>query len=463
MPTTAQTFYYSTGAKDFAAAGEVDIRKMVEAAGAENATTYTNHPAAAGTTSITIDPYSITSTQSDIRANLGWAINAAGTDGIASAAQALRVIAAGNWGFVLGAVVPVAGTGTGTLAAYYIVSVYRVSVTGVRTLLFSATSASISSNALQATGNYLAASSTQPEIVLAAGETLHLGYLAVCTQVAGLLGAVVAGNINWLMGSASTYLSVPAPGVRTRYPQGLADSASITDTLKGLTLKVRNLNDSAPISDTLTRKGIYARALSDAAPITDALGRVYQGARALADAAPVTDTLQRVLTANRALADAAPVTDTLTRRYMGNRTLADSAPIAESVTRRVMYARQMLDAVGSGGATIPAGSNVINADRSARLYHLAMLQGLDPANPLVVSSTSRTAGSLVQSVVGTQTVTVSTSSAPVLAGNVDAWIDDLSAIHGLTAPLAVTATSRTAGAVNQAISTADNITTVARQ
>ena len=148
MPTVVQTLYFSPSAKDFVAAGEVTIRKLVETAVAQDATAFTNHPAAAGTTSITILPYATTTLQTDVRANQGWAVNVSSTDGMVSVAAAVRVIAAGTWTFVLYAAIPVGATGTGTLTTSFTVGVYRVSSGGARTLLFSATSGTLASSAV---------------------------------------------------------------------------------------------------------------------------------------------------------------------------------------------------------------------------------------------------------------------------------------------------------------------------
>ena len=111
----------------------------------------------------------------------------------------------------------------------------------------------------------------------------------------------------------------------------------------------------------------------------------------------------------------------------------------------------------------PAATYAISAGRAALLHQLALLHGLDTANPLTVSAAQRSAGALVQSVSGVSTVTVTTSATPTFSGNLDAWIDGLAALHGLTAPLVVTATSRAAGVVNQTIATAGGTTTVTRQ
>ena len=285
MSTTAQTLYLSTGAKDFTAPGEASILKLVDVAGASNLTSVTAHPNAAGTTSITLYPYTTASTQSDIRTNAGWAVNRSGGDGIGSTATVPRFIPAGVWTFALGVTVPVGGTGTGALSVTYAVAVYRVNSAGTRSLLFTATSAAVtSSSALAGTGYPVATSAAQPEYDLLTDESIEVGYLATCVQTAGLFGATVAGNIVWAMGDALAYVQAPAPGIRTRYAS--------------------TLSDSAPATDALARALVASRAVPDSAAVGDALARLYTGSRAVADTAPATDSVTRQLIYSRAVLDA---------------------------------------------------------------------------------------------------------------------------------------------------------------
>lgn len=211
MPTTAQVFYLSATDQD--GSWGTDVRKLLEAAPASNATTICAHPNAAGTTLITLDPYSTSSTQGDTRDALGWALNATGADGVDSVAGALRVIPAGTWQFSNPASVPVGGTATGSLTASLLIRVFRVSAAFVRTQLFSVTTNTVASTGLAAGTGTLTASSAQPEIVLQAGETIHVGYQSQVVQVAGLVGATVAGNATYTTGAAT--VTLPSPGLRT--------------------------------------------------------------------------------------------------------------------------------------------------------------------------------------------------------------------------------------------------------
>lgn len=115
-----------------------------------------------------------------------------------------------------------------------------------------------------------------------------------------------------------------------------------------------------------------------------------------------------------------------------------------------------------GTGEVPDVFFQVSSTRAAMVYRIALLHGLDINNPMTVSANGRSAGTLIQTVSGSTAVTISTTSAPPLVGNLDDWIDSLAALHGLTADLVVTPTSRTAGPVTQNISTQGLITTVTR-
>ena len=219
MGTIARDFYFTTTEQDFTASGEVDIRKLETVAGPANATTICSHPNAAGTTQITLDPYTTRSTQGNIAANLGWAINRLSADGMESVANARRIIPAGVWQFVLNVSVPVAGGVTGTITVSAIFHVYRVSSSGARTLLFTATTNTVQASALIAISAdpVTANSASQPQYILEPDETIHVGVVSNAVQVAGLLGATTAGTVTWSVGLADKYVRVPAPGIRTLY------------------------------------------------------------------------------------------------------------------------------------------------------------------------------------------------------------------------------------------------------
>jgi hypothetical protein len=129
--------------------------------------------------------------------------------------------------------------------------------------------------------------------------------------------------------------------------------------------------------------------------------------------------------------------------------------------------------VGQGDSFIDSTSNALGAVQASSfsltsgqanlVYQLALLHGLVANHPLHVSSTTRSAGPLAQTVSGLETVTITTSSAPSLVGDVGSWIEALAALHGLTVPLVVSANSRNAGSISQAIAQVGSLTTVTRQ
>jgi hypothetical protein len=113
--------------------------------------------------------------------------------------------------------------------------------------------------------------------------------------------------------------------------------------------------------------------------------------------------------------------------------------------------------------TVALESFLITKAQALELYKVWLLQGLG-ASPLVVSSASRTAGEVTQTVSQSgSTVTISTTAAPsAVVGDPGTMIEELALLHGLGADLVVTASSRVAGAVSQTLATSGTTTTVAR-
>lgn len=109
-------------------------------------------------------------------------------------------------------------------------------------------------------------------------------------------------------------------------------------------------------------------------------------------------------------------------------------------------------------------SFTITGTQAQLLRRIHALHGLGPA-PLVVSSSSRTAGDVAQTVtqVGQAVSIATTAAGDTFSGNLGQMIEELAALHGLTATLQVTPTARTAGAIVQALSTVGTTTTVTRQ
>lgn len=243
MATRANSFFLSDTDQD--QSWGTDVRKLTESVGPLLSTTICQHPNAAGTTQITLDPYTSRNTQGDNRDVYGWAINEAGADGMESTSARKRRIKAGNWTFVMRVGLPQAGTLTGTLTATFSARVYRVgpAPTFTRTLLFTtAFSDSVQSTGISgAVTGTCTAGHTAPEIVLEAGETIHVGFLSQVVQVAGSLGATVAGNATWhtgTQGGQQIFFNPPDLDTITEMVGAVAGVATV-EGLSGSVLPVR--------------------------------------------------------------------------------------------------------------------------------------------------------------------------------------------------------------------------------
>lgn len=135
-------------------------------------------------------------------------------------------------------------------------------------------------------------------------------------------------------------------------------------------------------------------------------------------------------------------------------------------------ARGSLPVIGTGShneapdqANGSATSNrvyVIDQSRAALLYNIALLHGLVQGSPLQVGTTNRTAGQIQQTIAGDENVIIATTMLSAFDGDLNAIIDDLSAIHGLTCELQVTPSQRIAGSIVQSFTDLDGVTTVNR-
>lgn len=350
MPTTAQTFYQVPAAKDFVVSGESNIRSLTSVVGTADTTTVTQHPNAAGTTSITISPYTSRSTQGDVSATLGWAILKGGADGVGSTATANRLIAAGTWSFAMYVSAPMPGAVTGTLAVTYTANIYRISASNVASLLFSVVS-STQTFGITAGAVGMPITSSQPEYLLLSGESISVGYVISCTQVAGALGATVAGNLTWTFGDTSASVGVPPPGIRTRYPQSLSDNITVSENAQGLSSHPRNISDTAAISESPTRQISTKRSLSDTSNISENLTKSYKSVRSLTDSCAASESLVRLFTANRPITDSCSVSEVISRKFTGYRLVSDAAPMTDTLIRVLVYARGITDSLSTGGGS----------------------------------------------------------------------------------------------------------------
>lgn len=127
-----------------------------------------------------------------------------------------------------------------------------------------------------------------------------------------------------------------------------------------------------------------------------------------------------------------------------------------------------LDASETGNDTASLSGELdtiftLTANQALLLRKIHSLHGL--SSPLVVSSTSRVAGDVVQVVAENGgTVTIETTGGnDTVSGNIGLLIEELAALHGITETLQVTETSRYAGSINQTINFVEGITTITRQ
>ena len=121
--------------------------------------------------------------------------------------------------------------------------------------------------------------------------------------------------------------------------------------------------------------------------------------------------------------------------------------------------------VSTGSITaVGGGGYLVSPDRAALIYQIALLHGLDPANPLTIPKGDgvRQAGGVMQTISGAGPTTVTTTVTTPFAGDLDAWIDALAAEIGLTAPLQVTPTGLTAGSLSQVFAETSTAITVTR-
>lgn len=116
------------------------------------------------------------------------------------------------------------------------------------------------------------------------------------------------------------------------------------------------------------------------------------------------------------------------------------------------------------GPAVEPDSYLITRAQARLLYQVWLLHGLEAGSPLTVSQTARMAGGLEQAVSESGgAVTIHTTAQPGAVG-VDPGlaVEELASLHGIDVDLVVSATSRAAGSVEQGISQSGGVTTVTR-
>ncbi|UTS51984.1 hypothetical protein [Synechococcus phage BUCT-ZZ01] len=161
----------------------------------------------------TVNPYTnISNTPTDNRTTLGWSLNqnTASDDSMGATVTKKRVIPAGDWSFRSGwsANAPALFATRAIVFSYH---VYRVAANGgARTLLFSVSAPSSTENSGTAD-----ATSTQPEYIFEANETLHVAIQITSQATSSTLGGTTNTTVTLNRQTANTgYVILPAPGLR---------------------------------------------------------------------------------------------------------------------------------------------------------------------------------------------------------------------------------------------------------
>lgn len=108
---------------------------------------------------------------------------------------------------------------------------------------------------------------------------------------------------------------------------------------------------------------------------------------------------------------------------------------------------------------------VVSDERAALLYQLALLHGLDAANPMSTpkGNGTRRAGGVVQTIAGTSNAAgIETTQTVGFSGSLNNWIDALAAEIGLMAPVIITPSGLTAGTLELNFSESSTEITVSR-
>jgi hypothetical protein len=374
-----------------------------------NQTTTTNHGTGAAV-SRTVNLFGA-STTTGSQPNFGWAIRTADMGGSIGARRFYR--AGVHTLFCAAASSAIATSADASL----VLTVYRVgpSTGYARQVIGSGAGTPFNLGAVPGTYREVSVALTLPEIIIEPGETIQYS-LDVLSPGNALVGRIITLRF----GAAVNRLTFPRLSV-------LADTEGASDGLSGAS-------------------GVMGKVLGT-------IG-VTVGEAVVAGALGATST-----TTGLAVGSVSVVG--LGSAVAGTIGLALGAATTAGIGGKVLGTIGEVE-ISGGAVGVPEGSYVINMAQQEYIHQIAMLNGLEAGSPLIVTANTRSAGALVQTVEGTEVVTVTTTATPIYSGNVDTWIEGLASIYGISDPLVVTKASRTAGAVWQEITEEDGVVTVNR-
>lgn len=177
-----------------------------------------------------------------------------------------------------------------------------------------------------------------------------------------------------------------------------ADSSDVVNHVLGL---IKVFSDSANSSDTINHVLKIIRILNNTSVSSDTINHVIDIAKILNNAADSSDTLNHVLGIVRVLNDSAAGSDAVNHVLGLTRTIIDSAVSSDTEKHVISITGDILTALAEIKSVVDA-NNVL-------LTELWRLQGLDISNPMTVTPTSRTVGSISQTISGDgKTITIVT-------------------------------------------------------
>ena len=259
--------------------------------------------------------------------------------------------------------------------------------------------------------------------------------------------------------SSATALSTPA-GVQTYVGAvASADTSTAASTVAG----------------AATTTGAVANAASATSATAPAGAQTYAGAVAPASTATTASAPSGVQTLIGAVAGAVSATAASTpagvQTHVGSASSVGVEALLSAPSATQIYLGQVAAAVSSTSASSPAGTQTswrLSAQHAAWLEALARLHGL--IDPLRVTAAGRSDGAVTQTFTesaGTTTVTTviapsGVAEASALTATQAGWLEALVRAHGLIAPLQVSATQRSDGALVQTVAESDGTVTLTR-